>query len=128
VTYKKSSVVGVPEGEKRLVDAKKLGLHIRSAAMIADPPMKDAGALARAMTAMGCETSVRQVQDWEGGRAVPRLTPFLVIVALTAPVGGLKYFATAWPELWPLIEQGLNGQSNLPPEPEPRPKQSRRKP
>jgi len=97
----------------------KLGAHIRTAAALAEPPLKTARALAEALTAAGYECTTRQVQEWERGETVPRLTPFLIMVGVTAPPGGLKYFASAWPELWPLIEAGLNGQ------PAPRPKRKR---
>lgn len=107
VVYKKSGVRGVPKGEEGLIDAESLGRHIKHAAALAD--YRSGAALARAMTELGCATSMRQVTDWQRGVSVPTATAFLVILGLTAPPGGLKFFASAWPDLWPMIEQGLNG-------------------
>lgn len=112
--YEKGLIPGLPRGEEALLDAAKLGLRIKAARMIAEPPMVTAEELAAEMTAFGCETPTSRVYAWEAQphpRAVPSLTSFLVLVAVTAPPGGLKFFAPVWPELWPLIERGLNGQS-----------------
>jgi hypothetical protein len=108
LVYKKSGVRGVPEGEKDLIDAKGLGRYIKAAAALAD--FESGAALARALSTLGCACSKHQVSDWQRGTSVPTLTQFLTIVAVTAPPGGLKFFAGAWPDLWPLIERGLNGQ------------------
>jgi len=107
--YKKSGVRGVPKGEEGLIDAQNLGRHIKQAAALAD--YESGAALARAMTSVGCATNYHQMSDWQRGVSVPSLTAFLTIVALTAPPGGLKFFAGAWPDLWPDIERGLNGHS-----------------
>lgn len=106
--YKKSSVMGVPKGEEGLVDPVELGRRIKAARVLVD--LDSAAALARALTARGCESSDRRVSDWERGVSVPTITAFFAIVAVTAPPGGLKFFAKVWPDLWPLIERGLNGQ------------------
>lgn len=106
--YKKSGVRGVPKGEERLIDAKALGRHIKYAATLANFP--SGAALARAMQDLGCECNYHQMSDWQRGVAVPSLTAFFTILALTGPPGGLKFFADAWPDLWLLIERGLNGQ------------------
>lgn len=106
--YEKSSVMGVPKGEEGLVDPVELGRRIKAARVLVE--MRSAAALARALTDVGCESTKRRVSDWERGVSVPTLTSFFAIVAVTAPPGGLKFFAKAWPELWEMIEAGLNGQ------------------
>lgn len=106
--YKKSSVMGVPRGEEGLVDPVELGRRIKAARALVD--LDSAAALARALTARGCKSTARRVSDWERGVSVPTITAFFAIVAITAPPGALKFFAPAWPDLWPLIERGLNGQ------------------
>lgn len=107
--YEKSSVMGVPKGEEGLVDPVELGRRIKAARVLVD--LNSAAALARALTARGCKSTDRRVSDWERGVSVPTITAFFAIVALTAPPGGIKFFAPAWPDLWPFIERGLNGQA-----------------
>lgn len=102
---------GVPAGEAGLIDVEALGARIKAARYAADPPMKHPAMLAQAMATLGCVVTPRKVWDWEGGRSVPDVTAFFTLVAATAPPGGLKFFAPTWPELWPLIEAGMNGGS-----------------
>lgn len=91
-----------------LIDAESLGRHIKAAAILAE--FETGAALARALENLGCACNNHQISDWQRGISVPSLTAFLTIMAVTAPPGGMKFFASAWPDLWPLIERGLNGQ------------------
>lgn len=98
---------GLPIKEADLVEIGELAHLIKSARIIAQPPMLNQQALADAMTAAGLATPVLRVYGFESSRIMPSATEILLIAALTRPPGGLAHFAPAWPKFWPALEIDL---------------------
>jgi hypothetical protein len=98
---------GLPIKEAGLVEIDELAHLIKSARIMARPPMLNQEALAQAMTKAGVATPTLRVYGFETRRIMPSATELLLIAALTRPPGGLAHFAPAFPKLWTTLETDL---------------------